>query len=178
MSLNYVMLGSNDVPKARVFFDAVMPNFGGVMVAEYMPHAFCFELRGGGRVWVATPHNAAAATPGNGNMVGLECSSRAEVQAGHGMALVMGGENEGDPGERPLYGPGFYGAYARDLDGNKMSKPRWTFVVTMASFQVEGRSDAVRNLHSVLFRESTRVLTSRPGTRVPELRGQKWLGCG
>lgn len=26
-----------------------------------------------------------------------------------------------DPGPRPLYGPDFYGAYVRDLDGNKMS---------------------------------------------------------
>ena len=54
-------------------------------------------------------------------MVGLECSNRAEVDTAHEMALSSGGINEGDPGERPLYGPGFYGAYVRDLDGNKMS---------------------------------------------------------
>ena len=57
MSLNYVMLGSNDVGKARDFYDTVMPAIGGKLTAEYMPHAFCYELRGGGRVWVATPHN-------------------------------------------------------------------------------------------------------------------------
>lgn len=121
MSLNYVMLGSNDVTKARAFFDAVLPIIGGKLIAEYMPHAFCYELRGGGRVWVATPFNKEVATPGNGNMVGLECESTAEVRAAHDMALSKGGMNEGDPGERPIYGPGFYGAYARDLDGNKLS---------------------------------------------------------
>jgi len=68
MSLNYVMLGSNDVPKARGFFDAVLPIIGGRMIAEYMPHAVCYELRGGGRIWVATPFNEEVATPGNGNM--------------------------------------------------------------------------------------------------------------
>ena len=52
MSLNYVMLGSNDVRKARDFYDAAMPAIGGKLTAEYMPHAFCYELRGGGRVWV------------------------------------------------------------------------------------------------------------------------------
>lgn len=121
MSLNYVMLGSNDVPKARAFYDAVLPLIGGALEMEYMPHAFCYVLRGGGRIWVATPHNEKAATIGNGNMVGLLCADRAEVEAAHAMALEKGGANEGDPGPRPLYGPDFFGAYARDLDGNKMS---------------------------------------------------------
>lgn len=121
MSLNYVMLGSNDVAKARPFYDAVLPIIGGKLIAEYMPHAFCFELRGGGRIWVATPYNEQTATAGNGNMIGLECQSRAEVDRAHAIALEKGGVNEGDPGERPIYGPGFYGGYTRDLDGNKVS---------------------------------------------------------
>lgn len=121
MSLNYVMLGSNDVPKARGFYDAVLPIIGGRLTMEYMPHAFCYELRGGGRIWVATPFNRDVATPGNGNMVGLACESIVEVQRAHEMSLSKGGVNEGDPGARPLYGPDFYGAYTRDLDGNKMS---------------------------------------------------------
>ncbi|GGX66159.1 lactoylglutathione lyase [Tateyamaria omphalii] len=121
MSLNYVMLGSNDVAKARDFFDAVLPAIGGKLVAEFMPHAVCYQLRGGGRIWVTTPHNREAATVGNGNMVGLACESQAEVDAAHQIALSKGGTNEGDPGPRPMYGPDFYGAYVRDLDGNKMS---------------------------------------------------------
>lgn len=121
MSLNYVMLGSNNVKKARGFYDAVLPAIGGKLVAEYMPHAFCYELRGGGRIWVASPFNKEVATAGNGNMVGLECDSKAEVQTAHRICLAEGGANEGDPGPRPQYGPDFYGAYVRDLDGNKMS---------------------------------------------------------
>ena len=58
---------------------------------------------------------------GNGTMVGLLCASEAEVQAVHAVALAKGATNEGDPGPRPNYGPDFYGAYVRDLDGNKMS---------------------------------------------------------
>lgn len=121
MSLNYVMLGSNDVAKARGFFDAVLPLIGGQLIAEHMPHAFCYELRGGGRIWVVSPFNEEAATPGNGNMVGLLCDSKEEVEAAHQAALSLGGMNEGDPGPRPNYGPDFYGAYVRDLDRNKMS---------------------------------------------------------
>lgn len=121
MSLNYVMIGSNDVAKARVFFDAVLPVIGGKVVAEYMPHAVCYELRGGGRIWVATPFNDEPASVGNGNMVGLACDSTDDVWAAHEAAVSSGGRNEGDPGPRPQYGPDFFGAYVRDLDGNKMS---------------------------------------------------------
>lgn len=121
MSLNYVMLGSNDVAGARGFYDAVLPVIGGSLIAEYMPHAFCFELRGGGRVWIATPFDEAAATPGNGNMVGFLCNSEAEVRRAHEVALSKGAVNEGEPGPRPQYGSDFFGAYIRDLDGNKMS---------------------------------------------------------
>ena len=121
MSLNYIMLGSNDVPKARAFFDQVFPVIGGFMEAEYMPHAFCYKLRGGGRIWVATPYDQDAAVPGNGNMLGLACETRAEVDEAYRVALENGGTDEGAPGPRPMYGPDFYGAYVRDLDGNKMS---------------------------------------------------------
>lgn len=121
MSLNYVMLGSNDVANARAFYDAVLPHVGGKCVAEYMPHAVCYELRGGGRIWVVTPYDNQTAIAGNGNMVGLACESKEEVDAAHAAALDQGGTNEGDPGPRPMYGPDFYGAYVRDLDGNKMS---------------------------------------------------------
>ena len=121
MSLSYVMIGSNDIARARPYFDAVLPLIGGTIGADFMPHGFCYELRGGGRIWVAPPYDKQVATPGNGNMVGLLCASEAEVQAAHTAALANGGTNEGDPGLRPQYGPDFYGAYVRDLDGNKMS---------------------------------------------------------
>lgn len=121
MSLNYVMIGSNDVERSRRYYDAVLPLIGGTVVMDIMPHGFCYELRGGGRVWVTPPYDRQAATPGNGNMVGLWCRDAAEVRAAHAAALAAGGSNEGDPGPRPHYSADFYGAYARDPDGNKMS---------------------------------------------------------
>ncbi|MEM9332520.1 MAG: VOC family protein [Pseudomonadota bacterium] len=121
MSLNYIMLGSNDVATARLFYDAVFPVIGGKLIAEYMPNAFCYELRDGGRVWISNPFNNETATPGNGNMAGFLCSNKEEVDAVYKKALAEGATDEGSPGPRPLYGPDFYGSYIRDLDGNKMS---------------------------------------------------------
>ncbi len=121
MSLNYMMIGTNDLARARVFYDAVLPVLGGVIDADYAGMTFCYKLPGEQRVWVARPHDKAAATPGNGLMIGFGAATSEIVGAAHAAALANGGTNEGDPGPRPQYGPNFYGAYARDPDGNKMS---------------------------------------------------------
>jgi catechol 2,3-dioxygenase-like lactoylglutathione lyase family enzyme len=120
MSLNYVMIGTNDLPKSRAYFDVIMPLIGGTLAFDYAPNAVCYQLRAG-RVWINRAHDGEPACVGNGNMVGLLCASKEEVQAAHAAALVNGGSNEGDPGPRPDYGPDFYGSYVRDPDGNKMS---------------------------------------------------------
>ena len=51
-------------------------------------------------------------------MVALEASDRAQVDRLHALALDMGGTCEGAPGERF---EGFYAAYFRDRDGNKLN---------------------------------------------------------
>ena len=66
---------------------------------------------------VMTPHDGQAATVGNGTMVALVYREPAQVNAMHTKALALGGNDEGAPGDR---GGGFYGAYFRDLDGNKL----------------------------------------------------------
>lgn len=90
------MLGSNDVIKARSFYDAVLPVIGGTLTAKYMPHAFCCELRRGGRVSLATPFDQDAAAHENGNMVGLACATAQDVDAANQTALSHGGVEEGD----------------------------------------------------------------------------------
>jgi catechol 2,3-dioxygenase-like lactoylglutathione lyase family enzyme len=121
MSINYVMIGTNDLPRAKAFYGAVFPLIGGTLEADYPGFACCFRFRNGTRAWIAPPHDKHAAAPGNGNMPGYGCTSSAEVDAAHAAALAAGGSDEGAPGPRPQYGPDFYGAYVRDLDGNKLS---------------------------------------------------------
>jgi catechol 2,3-dioxygenase-like lactoylglutathione lyase family enzyme len=121
VSLDYAMIGTNDLPRARAFYDAVFPVIGGTIEADYPPVTFCYKFRNDTRVWVAGPNDKQPAVPGNGNMPGFRCADEAEVQAAHAAALAHGGSDEGAPGPRPLYGPEFYGAYVRDPDGNKMS---------------------------------------------------------
>ena len=55
-------------------------------------------------------------------MTALAAGSRANVDKLHAKALELGGTCEGPPGVRGEEGPqAFYGAYFRDLDGNKLA---------------------------------------------------------
>jgi len=121
MSLDYVMIGTNDLARSRAFYDAVFPLIGGVLDADYPGATFFYRFRNDTRAWVAGPHNGEPAQPANGSMPGFRCATTDEVDAVHAAALAAGGACMGAPGPRPLYGPHFYGAYVRDLDGNKMS---------------------------------------------------------
>jgi predicted lactoylglutathione lyase len=70
---------------------------------------------------VTRPYDGQPATVGNGNMAALAMPSREMVDRLHSRALELGGSDEGAPGLRTPEGPGaFYGAYFRDLDGNKL----------------------------------------------------------
>ena len=53
-------------------------------------------------------------------MLAFAAASPAAVDAAHAAGLAAHGTDEGAPGERPYYGPGYYGAYLRDPDGNKL----------------------------------------------------------
>lgn len=119
--LLYVTLGSNDLARARIFYDAALAPLG--LVRRRQDDAeigYGAENDSRCRLWVVTPHDRHAATIGNGSMVALAAESRAEVDAFHAAALAHGGRDEGAPGLRPFHAH-FYAAYVRDPDGNKLS---------------------------------------------------------
>ena len=50
----------------------------------------------------------------------MTASSTAQVDAFHKAALAAGGKDNGGPGERAHYHPGYYGAFVLDPDGNNL----------------------------------------------------------
>ena len=119
--IGYTMVGTNDLPRAIAFYDAVFKAIG---VGQLMPMS---RGMGWGPNWnvplfaVTKPHDEQPATPGNGTMIALTVDTRAKVDALHAAAMAAGGTDEGAPGLRGEEGPqAFYGAYFRDLDGNKI----------------------------------------------------------
>jgi catechol 2,3-dioxygenase-like lactoylglutathione lyase family enzyme len=121
MSIDYIMIGSNDLARSRKFYDAVMPHVGATLAHDYGDITFGYATSNGATVWIARPYDKQAVVPANGSMPGFGCQSEATVDVAHAAALANGGSNEGEPGPRPIYGEGIYVGYVRDPDGNKMS---------------------------------------------------------
>jgi catechol 2,3-dioxygenase-like lactoylglutathione lyase family enzyme len=117
---SHVTVGSNDVAKAKAFYDGVGKALGLERLADY-PNAIAYGPTGGRpRLWILNPADEKAATVGNGITIGLEASDRPAVDAAYKAGMSAGGKDEGAPGLRKHYHPNYYGAYLRDLDGNKV----------------------------------------------------------
>ncbi|RCI80086.1 VOC family protein [Brucella anthropi] len=119
----YAMLGTNDLARAVRFYEPLMTILGqprcwtgenGVSwgsLDDYARPGFC----------IGKPFNGAAASAGNGVMLALRAPTKELVDQLYTVAIAGGGTCEGKPGLRPQYGPGFYYAYVRDPDGNKLA---------------------------------------------------------
>ncbi|MDR5651801.1 VOC family protein [Ruixingdingia sedimenti] len=120
---SYVSLGTNDIARARAFYDAVMATLGHQRVADMDDgrSAAWGVDDPGPHLWVTLPFDGGPATAGNGTMVSFLAPTRTAVDAFHAAALAAGGTDEGAPGPRPQYGPHFYAGYVRDPDGNKLN---------------------------------------------------------
>lgn len=119
--LLYVTIGTNDLGRAQLFYDAALGPLGlKRRKQDDVEIGYGSERDTRCRLWVVTPYDRNAATIGNGSMVALEAESRAMVDAFYEAALAHGGSDEGAPGLRPFHAH-FYAAYVRDPDGNKLS---------------------------------------------------------
>jgi catechol 2,3-dioxygenase-like lactoylglutathione lyase family enzyme len=114
--IGYATIGSNDLERAKSFYDKVLVPLGGqrAFASDRMQG---YAGAGGAMLAVCRPYDGGKAAPGNGNMVALSASSPDVVNQVHALALANGAADEGAPGVRM---DGFYGAYFRDLDGNKV----------------------------------------------------------
>jgi len=120
--IGYVTVGSNDIEKARNFYDNLMPAIGASRIMEFGDNFTMYGTSmGRPGLAVCKPYDGGIAAVGNGNMTAIACDTRANVDALHAKAMELGGSDEGVPGVRGEDGPrAFYGAYFRDLDGNKL----------------------------------------------------------
>ncbi len=115
----HVTVGTNDLAKARLFYDGVLAPLG---------YKRLNDLGENGSIWgesapeflVLKPANGNPATIANGGTISFRAPNRAAVAAFHKAALAAGGVDEGAVGPRG-WAPNAYAGYARDLDGNKIA---------------------------------------------------------
>jgi catechol 2,3-dioxygenase-like lactoylglutathione lyase family enzyme len=116
--IHHVSLGTNDVQKARAFYNPVLAVLGLRLLSEddhsldYGVGAFLFSLE--------TPVDGKPATVGNGVHIAFLARNPDMVDEFYRVALQNGGAEDGAPGLRPEYDANYYGAFVRDPDGNKI----------------------------------------------------------
>ena len=116
--LTVARYGTRNLQDAKKFYDAIALLLGATRVVD-RPQVIGYRGSGGGTFLVGIPF-AGEANVGNGTQMGFEAQSREIVAAVHARALELGGKCEGAPGVRGPDPNGFYAAYFRDLDGNKI----------------------------------------------------------
>jgi predicted lactoylglutathione lyase len=116
--IGYVTLGTNDLAKAAIFYEAIAAELGVPRMMEFDGFIAWGKEGGGAGIGLTKPFDGNAASVGNGVMVALEAKDQAQVQRLYDIALANGGTDEGAPGPR---GEGFYAGYFRDPDGNKLN---------------------------------------------------------
>ncbi len=115
--IGYVTLGTNDLPRAAAFYDALFSELGAKRQWDSPRGIGWGTSAQQPSLAVMKPFDGQPATIGNGVMVGMVVKSKEQVDALYKKAIALGAKDEGPAGPR---GEGFYAGYFRDLDGNKL----------------------------------------------------------
>jgi catechol 2,3-dioxygenase-like lactoylglutathione lyase family enzyme len=117
---SHIMIGTNDVHKAKTFYDKVLGTLG-VPEGRIDDNRRVFYMTPNGILAVSQPINGEPATSANGGTIGFACSSTEQADAWHAAGMAAGGTTcEDPPGIREGGMGKMYLAYMRDPDGNKL----------------------------------------------------------
>lgn len=116
--IGYVTLGVNDMERAKAFYGDLFAIKGAKVVIDQGRIAFVSVARGQPMLAVCEPYDKGDPQPGNGAMVAFTADNKDEVKVLYDRAIELGATCDGAPGQR--IPDRFYGAYVRDLDGNKI----------------------------------------------------------
>ena len=114
--IGYSTIGVKDIEKAKKFYTEL---FDASVQVDIGRLAMIGKSTAEPMIAVCEPFDGNAPSCGNGSMVAFTASSKAEVDALYNKAISLGATSDGEPGQR--IDDVFYGAYARDPDGNKMA---------------------------------------------------------
>ena len=116
---SHVMVGTNDVNKAKSFYDALLGTLG--VAPGFVDRHRVFYMSPTGVFAVSEPINGEPATCANGGTIGFRCESPEQVKAFHDTGVANGAKSiEDPPGLREGAFGKLYLAYLRDPSGNKI----------------------------------------------------------
>jgi predicted lactoylglutathione lyase len=116
--IGYVTLGVRDLKRGAAMYDAIAREMGVGRMMEGERFIAWGEPGGAAGLGIALPFDGRPQSWGNGVMVALQAKDAGHVKRIYDIAIQHGSTDEGAPGDR---GGGFYAAYFRDPDGNKLN---------------------------------------------------------
>ncbi|TQV77180.1 VOC family protein [Aliikangiella marina] len=116
--VGYITLGVSDVSKSGNFYEQLFAMLGAKRVFDETSCIAWAKDENSVIFTILTPENGQPATAGNGTMIALQAESELQVDSLHKKALDLGASDGGAPG---LRAGGYYCAYIRDFDGNKIN---------------------------------------------------------
>lgn len=117
--IGYVTIGTADLARGAKFYDALAAELDTPRMMEMETFIAWGKMDGPAGIGLTQPFDGKPASVGNGVMVALQAKDKDQVQRLYDIAIAEGGSCEGKPGPRGE--DGFYAAYFRDLDGNKLN---------------------------------------------------------
>lgn len=118
---DHISIGVENLERSAAFYDATLFALGYVQLfrnaraVSYGPEGFQGEAP-----FTIIQHGADARCPGAGFHLSFVAANREAVDRFHAAALNTGGIDEGAPGIRENYNPGYYAAFVRDPDGHRI----------------------------------------------------------
>ena len=118
---SHICVGSDDLAKAKTFYDAVFEPLGATPVMADIEGGRVAYSNKGANFMICRPINGESASYANGGTIGFACDSPEVVDAWHKAGCEAGGAScEDPPGVREFPFGKLYLAYLRDPDGNKL----------------------------------------------------------
>jgi catechol 2,3-dioxygenase-like lactoylglutathione lyase family enzyme len=118
--IDHLSLGVSDLARAGAFYDAVLATLGYVRVLTHERALGWGTVGARDETFAILAAGEGAKAPGEGCHIAFSAPHRQAVHSFHSVALQQGAMDEGVPGPRPKYGPGYYAAFVRDLDGYRL----------------------------------------------------------
>ena len=116
--IDHVSVAVRDLEVAMRFYETVLATLG--MVKLETRAATVGFGKTYPEFWINLRGDMATVAPASGAHVCFRAREPAAVDAFHGAAQAAGGESDGAPGLRPRHGEGYYAAFIRDPDGNRI----------------------------------------------------------
>ena len=122
--IDHVSIGVHDLAACGRFYEAVLVSLGYTRLVT-RPGSIGFGKKYP-EFWLNERRAMTPADPDSGAHICLRASSIEAVQAFHAAAMAAGATSDGPPGPRPEYSAGYYAAFVRDPEGNKIEAVTFT----------------------------------------------------